>query len=273
MYRKHPRERTKYSLVFEQQVLKECFGGAVGIRGLGRPYGIDYQFILGWINLSSDPENGYRLGEYEREVSMKVKDPPYFADRYREIEYLRTENAYLKEMLLMCGYKRPGRKKRFITIKRLSEKGQKVSTLYAVGEVSRSGYYKYLESIQKQSTDGPLISRIEIVQGEVRFSYGAKRMAEYLSIGDKSPVNHKRVERLIGENSLNARIRKKIHPEYYHRQKRQSFKITDHRLAPNVLNREFTSSVLVRRPVTDITFINCSDGLLVSVNFVPSSST
>ena len=154
------------------------------------------------------------------------------------------------------------KKKRFIAIKQLAAKGLKVSILCVVGEVSRSGYYKYLESIQKQSTDGPLISRIERVQEEVRFSYGAKRMAKYLSIGDESPVNHKRVARLMGENSLNARIRKKIHPEYYYRQKRQGFKITDLRLAPNVLNREFTSSAPVRRLVTDITVINCSDGWL-----------
>jgi len=137
-----------------------------------------------------------------------------------------------------------------------------VSILCVVGEVSRSGYYKYLEGTLKQPSDGPLISQIEKVQEEVRFSYGAKRMAKYLSMVDKAPVNHKRVARVMGENTLNARIRKKIHPEYYYRQKRQGFKVTDLRLAPNVLNREFSSSAPVRRLVTDITVITCSDGWL-----------
>jgi len=137
-----------------------------------------------------------------------------------------------------------------------------VSILCVVGEVSRSGYYKYLEGTLKQPVDGALISQIEKVQEEVRFSYGAKRMAKYLSMVDQAPVNHKRVARVMGENTLNARIRKKIHPEYCYRQKRQGFKITDLRLAPNVLNREFSSSAPVRRLVTDITVISCSDGWL-----------
>jgi len=111
-YRKHPRERAKYSLEFKQQVLKDYFDGVDGVRGLGRRYGIDHQLILSWVNRSSDPEKGYRLGEYAREVTVKLKDPPSFSGQDKEIEYLRTENAYLKEMLLLCGYKRPGRKKK-----------------------------------------------------------------------------------------------------------------------------------------------------------------
>lgn len=111
-YRKHPRDRAKYSLEFKRNVLKDYYNGVDGVRGLGRRYGIDHQLILSWVNRSRDPEKGYRLGEYAREVSVRLKDPPSFSDQDKEIEYLRTENAYLKEMLLLCGYKRPGRKKK-----------------------------------------------------------------------------------------------------------------------------------------------------------------
>jgi putative transposase len=64
------------------------------------------------------------------------------------------------------------------------------------------------------------------------------------------------------ENMLNSRIRRKIHPEYYYRQKRLGYKVTDLRLAPNVLNRDFSADAPVRKLVTDITVVSCTDGWL-----------
>jgi len=102
----------KYSLEYKKQVLKDYFDGVDGIRGLGRKYGIDHQLIVGWVKRSNDPEKKYQLGAKAKEVCLKLKDPPQFNSRDNELEYLRTENAYLKEMLHLCGYQKTGRKKK-----------------------------------------------------------------------------------------------------------------------------------------------------------------
>lgn len=60
------------------------------------------------------------------------------------MEYLRTENAYLREMLILNGYQKNGRKKRFVAIEQLVARGYKVKLLCAIAEVSRSGYYRYV---------------------------------------------------------------------------------------------------------------------------------
>ena len=102
----------KYSLEFKRQVLKAYFDGVDGARGLARKYGIDHQLILAWVHRSNDPEKKYRLGVNAKEACTKLKDLPAFDNRDKEIEYLRTENAYLKEMLNLYGYQKTGRKKK-----------------------------------------------------------------------------------------------------------------------------------------------------------------
>ena len=137
-----------------------------------------------------------------------------------------------------------------------------MSLLCEIAEVSRSGYYKHLHADQKGHGDAEVARRIKKAQEEVLYTYGAKRMAKQLSATGSPPINHKRIARVMRENMLNSRIRRRTHPEYYYRQKRLGFKITDLRLAPNVLNREFTADTPVRKLVTDITVIPCTDGWL-----------
>jgi putative transposase len=137
-----------------------------------------------------------------------------------------------------------------------------VNLLCEIAKVSRSGYYKYLTSNNSLNDDTETIRRIKIAQDEVRFTYGAKRMARQLTSAGGRPCNHKRVARIMRENMLNSRIRRKTHPDYYYRQKRLGYKVTDLRLAPNVLNREFAADAPVKKLVTDITVIPCTDGWL-----------
>jgi transposase-like protein len=111
-YRKRAREMRKYSLEFKTRVLKEYFDGIDGIRGLARKYGIDHQLIASWVKCSNDPEKNFRLGSRAKEVRAKLKDPPRFENHDKEVEFLRTENAYLREMLTLCGYQKSGRKKK-----------------------------------------------------------------------------------------------------------------------------------------------------------------
>jgi len=56
-----------------------------------------------------------------------------------------------------------------------------VSLLCKIAEVSRSGYYKHVHAAERSNGDEEVALRIKNAQEEVRFTYGAKRMAKQLS--------------------------------------------------------------------------------------------
>jgi len=106
-----------------------------------------------------------------------------------------------------------------------------------------------------------LAEKVRQIQEEVRYSYGAKRMAHALSKQVQEPVNHKRIARIMREYLVGARVRLRRHPEYWYRQ-RHSVRLSDRQCAPNILNRDFLSSCPRKKLVTDVTWITCADGTL-----------
>ena len=111
-YRKTERGPMKYPLELKTKVLKEYFDGVDGIRGLERTYGIQHQLILSWIKSCGNPQKCLRQSKQTKETCLHLHEPPAFQDPRRELEYLRTENAYLREMLVLSGYRKNGRKKK-----------------------------------------------------------------------------------------------------------------------------------------------------------------
>jgi len=154
-----------------------------------------------------------------------------------------------------------GVKKSFEAIERLSTRGYFVKLLCCIAQVSRSGYYRYVQATQKPNRDVLLAEKVRQVQEEVRFSYGAKRMAHALSKQTQEPINHKRVARIMREYLVGAQIRLRRHPEYWYRQ-RHTERLSDRQCAPNILNRDFLASCPRKKLVTDVTWITCADGTL-----------
>jgi len=136
-----------------------------------------------------------------------------------------------------------------------------VKLLCTIAHVSRSGYYRYMQTTQKPNRDAQLAEKIWRVQEEVGYSYGAKRMAHALSKQGQEPINHKRIARIMREYLLGARIRLRRHPAYWYRQ-RHSIRLSDRQCAPNILNRDFLSFCPRKKLVTDVTWITCADGTL-----------
>ena len=134
-----------------------------------------------------------------------------------------------------------GVKKSFEAIERLSTRGYLVKLLCTIAHVSRSGYYRYVQATQKPNRDVLLAEKVRQVQEEVRYRYGAKRMAQALSKQVQEPVNHKRIARIMQEYLVGARIRLRRHPEYWYRQ-RHTVRLSDRQCAPNIPNRDFLSS-------------------------------
>ena len=137
-----------------------------------------------------------------------------------------------------------GVKKSFEAIERLSIRGYFVKLLCSIAHVSRSGYYRYVryvQATQKPNRDALLAEKVRQVQEEVRFSYGAKRMAHALSKQTQEPINHKRIARIMREYLVGAQIRLRRHPAYWYRQ-RHTERLSDRQCAPNILNRDFLAS-------------------------------
>ncbi|SLM13322.1 hypothetical protein SPIROBIBN47_90044 [uncultured spirochete] len=111
-YRKAERGSMKYPLELKQKVLKDYFEGKDGIRGLERTYGIQHQLILSWIKTCQQPSYRMRQGKVPKEAALHLNEPPVFNDPRKELEYLRAENAYLREMLMLSGVRKNGRKKK-----------------------------------------------------------------------------------------------------------------------------------------------------------------
>ena len=133
--------------------------------------------------------------------------------------------------------------------------------LCEIAEVSRSGYYRYLEMNQQPDKDIVLAAKVKNTQESFRYTYGAKRMAKHLTATGGVPINHKRIARIMNEHFLNAQIRKRRHPGYWYRQ-RSTQRLSDRQCSPNILNRQFTSPVPLKKLVTDSTCIFFSGGTL-----------
>jgi putative transposase len=130
-----------------------------------------------------------------------------------------------------------------------------IAILCDVLGVSRSGYYAWSKrpTPARTKADAVLKAQISAVHAKSRSTYGSPRVhAELRSKGVS--VSRKRIERLMREEGIQAR------------QKRRFRRTTDsnHRLpiAPNVLEREFTTEAPNRVWVTDVTYIATDEGWL-----------
>ncbi len=115
--------------------------------------------------------------------------------------------------------------------------------------MSRSGYYKWL-SYSKKSSDRGIKDRIIKdyiieIHKKYRGTYGRKRICTYLNKILDTPINHKRVYRLMKELGIKSIIRKKVY-----RRKFKSYEIYD-----NILNREFRANQPLEKICMDITYI------------------
>jgi transposase InsO family protein len=130
-----------------------------------------------------------------------------------------------------------------------------VSLLCSVLDVSRSGYYAWRVRPPSQRTidDGELAEDIRNIHDSSKQRYGSPRIHEELAAND-TRVGRKRVARLMKENGLSARI------------KRRFVKTTDSRhdlpVAPNLLQRDFTADTPNEVWVGDITYLDTREGWL-----------
>jgi putative transposase len=135
---------------------------------------------------------------------------------------------------------------RYRTIEKMS-KNHPVVMLCKIAEVSRAGYYRWKATIgfreARIERDADLKEHIIAIH-RIRPYFGYKRMRTALH-KEGFQVNHKKVRRLMRELGIRSVIRKKR--PFAGRKPSVVF--------PNVLNREFTAEAILRKFVTDVTYV------------------
>lgn len=129
---------------------------------------------------------------------------------------------------------------------------RKVATVLGV---SLSGYHawRHRKPSRRRQDDLALIERIKVLQKKHKGRYGSPRMTDDLR-EEGWRISRKRVARLMRQNSLSPKIKKKW------------IATTDSGhalpLAENLLNREFTATGPGTKWVSDITYLSTTQGWL-----------
>jgi putative transposase len=136
-----------------------------------------------------------------------------------------------------------------------------IETMCCVLHASRSGYYQWRKGRVPQYLvrQQELLDKIKKIFQDSRGNYGSPRILRELR-KEGIVVNHKTVEELMKKNGIQAKRKKK-------------FKATTnskHNLpvAPNLLNREFTSTKPNQAWVGDITYVATEEGWLYLATWI-----
>lgn len=129
--------------------------------------------------------------------------------------------------------------------------------------VSRAAYYKWVQngvSEQRETEDAELIRLIREIVAKHHRRYGSPRVRKELRNVYGKRVSRKKVARLMRENGLNARRRRKY------------IRTTDSRhslpVCENILNREFHAERAGQKWVSDITYLRTENGFWVYLTVV-----
>jgi len=118
-----------------------------------------------------------------------------------------------------------------------------VKELVKLAGIPRSTYYFYIKQMNKPNPDADLKIEIKAIYDEHEGRYGYRRIRDELTNRGQK-INHKKVQRIMKELGLKCLVRMK---------KYKSYKGTAGKIAPNILNRQFTTDQPNTKWVTDIT--------------------
>lgn len=124
----------------------------------------------------------------------------------------------------------------------------KTTLLCKIAEVSKSGYYKWLKTSEQQEKDYPDYLAINEVFEKGKKKLGSRTIVMKLKEKDIE-MCRKKVSRIMRKYQLYCKIRK-ANPY-----KLMLKKTAEHRIFPNILNRNFNQLIPFKAFCTDITYI------------------
>lgn len=118
-----------------------------------------------------------------------------------------------------------------------------MNELVKLAGIPRSTYYELVKRMNRPDPDADLKAEIKAIYEEHEGRYGYRRIRDDL-VNRGQKVNHKKVQRIMKELGLKCLVRMK---------KYKSYKGTVGKIAPNILDRNFTADAPNEKWVTDIT--------------------
>ena len=164
------------------------------------------------------------------------------------------------------------KKKEIIAVERLVARGGSIKESCRIAGIARCAYYRARKPSAKAESDAELVRLMCAIENDkhVSSTYGVERLtgevnnrlrkaepelaAKILRKGAK--VNHKRIHRLMKEHGIHSRIHRRKHPDNYYKAVKEKLKTNR---APNILKRDFTAEMPMRKLTTDVTYIPCRD--------------
>lgn len=120
-------------------------------------------------------------------------------------------------------------------------------------EVSRSGYYSYIQRMDKPRRDEPLSKMIAECQEHCGKTYGCRRVQLWLQREKHLDYNLKTILRVMNKYNLLSDVRRR---RKYRQMGEQLHKYK------NLLNRQFQADKPNKKWVTDISYIHTQQGVL-----------
>jgi len=118
-----------------------------------------------------------------------------------------------------------------------------VKGLLKLAELKRSTYYYLVKNFDRPDSNAELKELIQSIYDEHEGRFGYRRIRDELR-NQGYKVNHKKVQRIMRKLGLKSIVRMK---------KYRSYKGTIGKIAPNILNRDFSATKPNEKWVTDIT--------------------
>lgn len=199
------------------------------------------------------------------------------AKQNAEIEYLKAEVELLKKLELQERQVRKGKliaAEAFCLIENLA-KGSinnfSIRHLCAIAEVSRSGYYRYLKSkslkIERDNNDIVLRNNILKAFNFKGYKKGSRSIKMTLENSFGITYNRKRIQRIMRKYNILCPIRK-ANPY-----RRMAKATKEHRVVPNLLNRNFKQGVAGKVLLTDITYLPYGANQMAYLSTIKDAST
>ncbi|ECS7582287.1 IS3 family transposase [Salmonella enterica] len=240
-----------YTPEFRLKVVRAVINDKLSLRDATAKFNLSgestvYQWVKRFQASGAGALSGIKSGRPKKPEPMHkdITSPPAphdnSPDAQAELRYLRAEVAWLKRAEGLDGGKFQRRKA--LIIQELRREHGLNDLLRAAG-MARSTFYHNLSALRKADKHLALKELILDIYHLHKGRYGYRRITLALRRSN-GPVNHKTVQRLMGELSLRAVIRIR---------KYRSWKGQVGKIAPNRLQRDFTASSANEKWVSDVT--------------------
>lgn len=126
---------------------------------------------------------------------------------------------------------------------------QELKAICRFAGVSTSGYYRWLAKKDRPPKDHDDYLAVKEIFEKGKGKWGWRQVQMNLKTIKNITMNHKKIKRIKNENGLITKIRRK------NPYKNIMKKTLEHKIFPNILNRQFTQTIPFKVFCTDITYV------------------